>query len=259
MSCSFSGVKRLRNATKVAGAVVPPAATVLNLSGLTLTAPSHVVTNLELSDTWGEQHVDPSQISTLVDFLVNLNGAVHLRAVCHAGRNRSRFAASLYAIMFSLLPPLNGEPERNLEFRALLEAARVRAQEPGASAVAIGEAVVLRAQAIAAPPPVVAPPIVLPAVLHNEEVAAPPPVVAPPIHIVLPAVLNDEEVQHMAEEHNVPPYAVRDEEERRRAHPNLRPHHPDLNMPHLCLPCNDLRCCGIDYTHTEEELQAFLN
>ena len=237
MSCSFSGVKRLRNATKVAGAVVPPAATVLNLSGLTLTAPSHVVTNLELSDTWGEQHVDPSQISTLVDFLVNLNGAVHLRAVCHAGRNRSRFAASLYAIMFSLLPPLDGEPERNLEFRALLEAARVRAQEPGASAVAIGEAVVLRAQAIAAPPPVV----------------------APPIHIVLPAVLNDEEVQHMAEEHNVPPYAVRDEEERRRAHPNLRPHHPDLNMPHLCLPCNDLRCCGIDYTHTEEELQAFLN
>lgn len=78
--------------------------------------------------------------------MLSLQGRVHLRAVCNAGRNRSRFAAALYCILFDM-PLVRGcEPETNLDFKELLRVARERAQEPHTTPEAIGEAVIERSK-----------------------------------------------------------------------------------------------------------------
>ena len=142
---SFSGIKRLRHdVNKVAGAPIAPGATLLNMSGVDLQLPDGVgpTTTLDLPDVWGDKHVSSAQVESLVQFLLGLEGAVHLRAVCNAGRNRSRFAAALYCVFFNLPLGKGCEPETNVDFQGLLQTARERAQVAGATPEAIGKAVI---------------------------------------------------------------------------------------------------------------------
>ena len=143
----------MRSSTKVAGDPLPPNAIVVNLSGLTLSLPAVVgpVLNVTLADVWGAEHVSTNQMRGLVDALVGLQGQLPLRAVCNAGRNRSRFAASLYCIMFRFEEPPNGAPETNRDLQALLRVARQCAEESSATAAAIGDAVVSAVTSLSLP------------------------------------------------------------------------------------------------------------
>lgn len=116
----------------------------LNLSGLPLTLPNGVVcVDVRLSDVWGTRgRVKEDEVRELVQALLDLRGKVHVRAVCNAGRNRSRVAATLYCIMFGFREPANGEPETNTDFQNFLKVARERAKDSAATAADIGEAVV---------------------------------------------------------------------------------------------------------------------
>ena len=227
MSISFSGTTCLRNGiNKIAGDPVPVGATILNLSGLALTVNGqHDVRTVELSDVWGlfgQSHPDVAQVRRLVDELLALEGIVHLRAVCYAGHNRSRFAASLYGVMFNLHVPHTGfEPVYNLDFRYLLEAARFEAKLPGATAASIGQLVVDRTSKL---------------------------------DVAMPARLTHAEAVGIAHAHMIAVDDVLDEEECRRCLPNPLAHCIDMNLPCMMHACNDMRCCGMAVSTEVEDM-----
>lgn len=128
---------------------------ILNLFGREIEVPIGLLTTLELSDTWraldGGAQWTVAQVTAIVNYMQDLMGTTNLRAVCNAGRNRSRFAACLYCIMFGLPPPDIGRPVTNVDYNEMLDAAQT-ARDNGESAHEIGRAVIDAAEGMLSPP-----------------------------------------------------------------------------------------------------------
>ena len=143
---SFSGVRRLRNGTnKLTGSPLVEGTAVLNLSGVPLALPPHVcaVTDIKLRDVWMAgtgTRVTVGEVQHLLYHLCALPEHTQLHTVCNAGRNRSRFAACMFSIIFDLKLP--AEPDTNLDFRELIAVASTEAATPTSTRQTIVDAVI---------------------------------------------------------------------------------------------------------------------
>ena len=125
---------------------------ILNLSGCDIEVPTGLLTTLDISDTWraidGGAQWTIAQVTAIVSYMEDLMGTTNLRVVCYAGRNRSRFAACLYCIMFGLPPPDIGRPVTNQDYNEMLDAAQIARNNGETSAHEIGRAVIEAAEAM---------------------------------------------------------------------------------------------------------------